>query len=175
MKIISFIFTTLFLSLCTLLGLVIYLLWHYGKELPDYRQLSKYEPSIVTRVHAGNGALLAEYAKQKRVFVPINVIPKKIIDAFLSAEDKDFYDHFGIDLLAITRALATNILSYHENKRHIYCPPQNVSIDGKRVMLLLPNFLVEAEKGNTKFNKFSGNTPLSAAVPILLIHTYPCS
>ena len=77
MKIISFIFTTLFLSLCTFLGLVIYLLWHYGKELPDYRQLSKYEPSIVTRVHAGNGALLAEYAKQKRVFVPINVIPKK--------------------------------------------------------------------------------------------------
>ena len=117
MKIISFIFTTLFLLFFTLLGLVIYLLWHYGKELPDYRQLSKYEPSIVTRVHAGNGALLAEYAKQKRVFVPINVIPKKIIDAFLSAEDKDFYIHFGIDLQATLRAVIINLKNYGTGRR----------------------------------------------------------
>ena len=117
MKIISFIITTLFLLFFTILGLVIYLLWHYGKELPDYRQLSKYEPSVVTRVHAGNGALLAEYAKQKRVFVPINVIPKKIIDAFLSAEDKDFYNHFGIDLQATFRAVIINLKNYGTSRR----------------------------------------------------------
>ena len=64
---------------------------------------------MVTRIHAGNGALLAEYAIQKRVFVPISVIPKKVIHAFISAEDKDFYDHFGIDLKATLRAFITNI------------------------------------------------------------------
>ncbi len=94
MRLLTFIFTTLFLLVFTTLGLIIYLLWHYGKELPDYRQLAKYEPSVVTRVHAGNGALLSEYSVQKRVFVPIEVIPKNIINAFLSAEDKDFFRHF---------------------------------------------------------------------------------
>ena len=112
MRIISFIFTFFFFFFFTGLGLIIYLLWHYGKELPDYRQLSKYEPSVVTRVHAGNGALLAEYAKQKRVFVPINVIPTKIINAFLSAEDKDFYKHFGLDLQATLRAVIVNVKNY---------------------------------------------------------------
>ena len=52
-----------------LFGIVLYILWHFGKDLPDYRQLAKYEPSVVTRVHAGNGALLTEYSKQKRVFM----------------------------------------------------------------------------------------------------------
>ena len=109
MRIISFLFTFFFFFFFTGLGLIIYMLWHYGKELPDYRQLSQYEPSVVTRVHAGNGALLAEYAKQKRVFVPINVIPTKIINAFLSAEDKDFYKHFGLDLQATLRAVIVNL------------------------------------------------------------------
>ena len=88
------------------------MLWHYGKDLPEYRKLAKYEPSVVTRVHAGNGALLVEFAKQKRVFVPIDVIPQKIINAFLSAEDKDFYNHFGIDLQATLRALIVNVKNY---------------------------------------------------------------
>ena len=72
--------------------------WHFGRDLPDHGQLAKYEPPVLTRVHAGNGALLAEFATQKRVFVPINAIPKPVVYAFLSAEDKGFYDHFGIDL-----------------------------------------------------------------------------
>ena len=85
--------------------------------MPDYRQLSKYEPSIVSRVHAGNGALLKEYSIERRVFVPVDVIPKKIISAFLSAEDKDFYHHFGVDLQAISRALITNFKNYGKGKR----------------------------------------------------------
>ncbi len=117
MKIITFILTTSFLLFFTILGLFIYLLWHYGKELPDYRQLAKYEPSVVTRVHAGDGALLSEYSIQKRVFVPIEVIPKNIINAFLSAEDKDFFKHFGLDLKAAFRAAIINIKNYGSGRR----------------------------------------------------------
>merc|ERR1711988_2100179 len=104
-------YITFFVSIL-LLGAFFYILWHFGKGLPDYRQLSKYEPSVVTRVHAANGALLKEYSVQQRVFVPIDVIPKIIISAFLSAEDKHFYDHIGIDVQAITRALITNFKNY---------------------------------------------------------------
>merc|ERR1711988_26073 len=78
-----------------------------------------YEPSVVSRVYAGNGALLKEYSTERRVFVPIGVIPKKIISAFLSAEDKDFYEHIGVDLQAITRALITNFKNYGKGKRLI--------------------------------------------------------
>ena len=117
MKIFTFIFTTLFFISILLVGAFFYILWHFGKDLPDYRQLSKYEPSVVSRVHAGNGALLKEYSTERRVFVPIDVIPKKIISAFLSAEDKDFYEHIGVDLQAITRALITNLKNYGKGKR----------------------------------------------------------
>ncbi len=117
MRTISFLLTSIFLLIFTGFGLIIYVLWHYGKELPEYRKLAKYEPSVVTRIHAGNGALLAEFAKQKRVFVPIDVIPQKIINAFLSAEDKDFYEHFGLDLQATFRAILINIKNYGSGKR----------------------------------------------------------
>ena len=116
MKIFTFIFTTLFFISILLVGAFFYILWHFGKDLPDYRQLSKYEPSVVSRVHAGNGALLKEYSTERRVFVPIDVIPKKIISAFLSAEDKDFYEHIGVDLQAIIRALMTNFKNYGKGK-----------------------------------------------------------
>ena len=112
-----FIFTSLFFISIFLVGIFFYVLWHFGKDLPDYRQLSKYEPSVVSRVYAGNGALLKEYSTERRVFVPIDVIPKKIISAFLSAEDKDFYKHIGVDLQAITRALMTNLKNYGKGKR----------------------------------------------------------
>ena len=117
MKIFTFIFTTLFFISILLVGAFFYILWHFGKDLPDYRQLSKYEPSVVSRVHAGNGALLKEYSTERRVFVPIDVIPKNIISAFLSAEDKDFYKHIGVDFQAITRALITNLKNYGKGKR----------------------------------------------------------
>ena len=117
MKIFTFIFTSLFFISILFVGAFFYILWHFGKDLPDYRQLSKYEPSVVSRVHAGNGALLKEYSIERRVFVPIDVIPKKIISAFLSAEDKDFYNHIGVDIQAITRALITNFKNYGKGKR----------------------------------------------------------
>src|ERR1700730_3323446 len=68
-------------------------IWHFGRDLPDYQQLAHYQPPIATRVHAGNGRLLAEYATERRVFVPVKAIPKLVVNAFLSAEDKNFYNH----------------------------------------------------------------------------------
>lgn len=85
---------------------------HYARDLPDYGQLAQYDPPTVTRLYAADGRLLAEYATEKRVFVPLAAIPKRVISAFLAAEDKNFYEHAGIDLIGIGRAVYTNILNY---------------------------------------------------------------
>ena len=98
---------------------VLWIFWVYGKGLPDYQQLANYEPPVVTRVHAGNGALLAEYASEKRLFVPVEAIPPRLIQAFISAEDKAFYDHFGVDLRALARAVITNIVNYGSGRRPV--------------------------------------------------------
>jgi penicillin-binding protein 1A len=97
----------------------IWLFYHYGRDLPDYAQLADYQPPMVTRMHAGDGRLLAEFAKGKRVFVPINAMPKLVIKAFLSAEDKTFYDHPGIDIPGIIRAMMTNISRMGSNRRPV--------------------------------------------------------
>ena len=83
--------------------------YHFGRGLPDYRQLADYEPPVTTRVHAGDGRLLAEYAVQKRVFVPIRAMPLRVINAFLAAEDAYFYSHPGVNLLSVFRAAVTNL------------------------------------------------------------------
>src|SRR5665213_1290662 len=70
---------------------------HYSEGLPDYRALADYQPKVVTRIHAGDGELLAEFSTEKRIFVPIHSIPKLVKDAFISAEDKNFYRHNGVD------------------------------------------------------------------------------
>ena len=80
------------------------LLWHFSKDLPDYSQLQDYEPPVMTRVHATDGALVAEYATQRRLYIPIQAVPKMVINAFLAAEDKNFYDHNGLDFQGIARA-----------------------------------------------------------------------
>src|SRR5260370_3477543 len=74
------------------------LLWHYSKSLPDYSQLQDYEPAVMTRVHASDGSLLAEYARERRLYIPIQAVPKLVINAFIAAEDKNFYEHAGIDI-----------------------------------------------------------------------------
>jgi penicillin-binding protein 1A len=81
-----------------------YLLFEASKELPDYESLARYEPPVMTRIHAHDGSLIAEYARERRIFVPINTIPKRVIAAFLSAEDARFYEHGGIDLQGVARA-----------------------------------------------------------------------
>ncbi len=83
-----------------------YLLWQASQDLPDYESLAKYEPPVMTRFHAHDGSLIAEYARERRIFVPVNVIPKRVIAAFLSAEDSRFYEHGGIDFQSVGRAAA---------------------------------------------------------------------
>ena len=85
-----------------------YFVWKYSKELPDYEQLAKYEPPIMTRLHANDGRLIAEYAKERRLFLPIQAVPKRVIQAFTSAEDKNFYEHGGLDFGGIARAALSN-------------------------------------------------------------------
>jgi penicillin-binding protein 1A len=93
--------------------------WHFSRDLPDYQQLADYEPPIVTRVHAGDGRLLAEYASERRVFVPFTAIPPRVVDAFLAAEDKNFYSHPGVDLQSIVRAALTNFEHVGSNRRPV--------------------------------------------------------
>jgi penicillin-binding protein 1A len=80
------------------------LIWHYSRDLPDYSQLQDYEPAVMTRVHAADGALLGEYSKERRLYLPIQAVPKLVINAFLAAEDKSFYQHGGIDYQGMARA-----------------------------------------------------------------------
>src|SRR5215469_2229985 len=91
----------------------------YTADLPDYTQLAKYDPPVVTRVLAGDGRLLAEYAIEKRVYLPIGSIPKRVINAFLAAEDKSFYSHPGIDVQGILRAGFTNLMNVGSARRPI--------------------------------------------------------
>ncbi len=78
---------------------------HYGDDIPDYKSLKTYEPDVVTRVYTGDGQLMAEFATEKRIFIPIEVIPDRVIQAFISAEDKNFYDHKGLDYFGIAKAI----------------------------------------------------------------------
>jgi penicillin-binding protein 1A len=92
-------------------GALAYFYWHYSKDLPDHAALEKYEPPVMTRVHAADGSLIAEYARERRLYLPIQAVPKLVIGAFLSAEDKNFYKHIGIDPEGIVRALVNNLRS----------------------------------------------------------------
>ena len=94
-----------------------YLWITYGRDLPDYRQLANYAPPTTTRVYGGDGRLLAEYAREKRIFVPIGAIPDQVKEAFVSAEDKNFYHHFGIDPVGIARTAVANIERLQSNRR----------------------------------------------------------
>ena len=92
-------------------------LWYFSSDLPDYKILSNYKPPISSRVHSGEGLLIAEYALQKRLFIPYDSIPKKVIYSFLSAEDKNFFFHPGVDAKSITRAIIKNVKNIYSTKR----------------------------------------------------------
>ncbi len=83
---------------------------HYSENLPNYQQLKEYNPIITSRLYASDGSLISEFAKEKRIFVPIQNIPNHVIKAFLAAEDANFYNHSGIDPLAILRTSFRNVL-----------------------------------------------------------------
>ena len=101
------------------IGAFVGLLYYFGRGLPDYHTLAGYEPPIVTRAYASDGRLLAEFATQKRVFVPISTVPPLVIHAFLSSEDKNFYTHPGIDIVGIVRAAAINFSHLGQRRRRM--------------------------------------------------------
>ena len=92
-------------------------LWYFSIGLPDYKKLSNYQPPISSRVYSTNNRLIAEYAVEKRLFIPYEAIPDKVINAFLSAEDKNFFSHPGIDAKGILRAVFKNIKNISQNRR----------------------------------------------------------
>jgi penicillin-binding protein 1A len=118
-------------------GAVAGLIWHFSKDLPDYSQLQDYEPPVMTRVHATDGSLLGEYAKERRLYLPIQAVPKLVINAFLAAEDKNFYEHGGIDYTGMARAGLVYLQNYGSNRR-----PQGASTITQQVA---KNFLLTNE------------------------------
>src|SRR5215813_7414528 len=112
-------------------------IWHFSKDLPDYSQLQDYEPPIMTRIHASDGSLLGEYAKERRLYLPIQAVPKLVINCFLAAEDKNFYEHGGIDYSGMARAALLYAQNYGSNRR-----PQGASTITQQVA---KNFLLNNE------------------------------
>ncbi len=102
-----------------LMGLLFMLstFWYFSSDLPDHKKLTNYKHPISSRVHSGEGQLIAEYALQKRLFIPYDSVQKKIIYSFLSAEDKNFFSHPGIDAKSITRAIIKNLKNIFSEKR----------------------------------------------------------
>ena len=86
-------------------------------DLPNYDVLAKYEPPVMTRVHAADGQLVAEYARERRLYLPIQAIPDRVKAAFLSAEDKNFYEHAGLDYYGMIRAIVQNVRAYGSGDR----------------------------------------------------------
>jgi penicillin-binding protein 1A len=115
----GYLFGVILLGSLIAAGGAIWVFWEFGRDLPDYRQLANYSPAVTTRVHAGDGSLLAEYAVERRVFVPVSTMPKQVINAFLSAEDQNFYRHPGVDAIGVARAVVTNVKNYGKGRRPV--------------------------------------------------------
>ena len=131
-----------FLSTCFFFAVIAFVLlitsvWQISQELPDYRQLADYAPPITTRLYAGDGQVLMEYASEKRLFVPEEKIPSLVKQAFISAEDKNFYHHFGVDFSGVIRAVLTNLKHVGSHRR-----PAGASTITQQVA---KNFLLSSE------------------------------
>ena len=89
----------IFISILVFICIAGYILWDYSPELPSYEKIKKYQPNLSSRVYTSDGLLLEKFFVQERIFVPINRIPKKLVKAFLAAEDKKFYSHLNYNLI----------------------------------------------------------------------------
>ncbi|MDR2098708.1 MAG: penicillin-binding protein 1A [Rickettsiales bacterium] len=131
-----------FFSLFCLFSLF-FVFMRYGVNLPDYNQLADYKPPITSRFYAGDGSLLTEYATEQRIFVPLREIPPNLVNAFISAEDKNFWSHSGIDIVGIIRAIITNIHNKLTGSRRI--------VGGSTItQQVAKNFFLTAEQSFTR-------------------------
>jgi len=106
------------LSFLLLMGFLIFsILWTYSNNIPDYKFLKNYKPPVSSKVYSGDGELVADFSKEKRIFIPYNSIPKNVINSFLSAEDKNFFSHPGVDAKGVLRAAVNNISNIILSKR----------------------------------------------------------
>ena len=111
------VFSLLFIFV--LIGSSLYILWKFSPELPSYNEIKDYNPNLTSRVFTSDGLILDKYFIEERIFVPIDRVPKSLINAFISAEDKNFFNHIGVDFVAIFRASLTNIMNKFSNRRMI--------------------------------------------------------
>lgn len=131
-------FGTLCLGMVFAALAVVLVIQHYSADLPSTDQLSNYNPAVVTRLYAGDGKLMAEYAKEKRFFLPLSAIPQKLQQAFIAAEDKNFYSHQGVDMMGTARAMRNNLLNV--GKGHSLAGGSTIT------QQVVKNFLLSSEK-----------------------------
>ncbi|MEM1139851.1 MAG: transglycosylase domain-containing protein, partial [Pseudomonadota bacterium] len=117
---------------------VLFTYFKWASELPDHTSLAQYAPPVTTRIHAGDGTLIAEYARERRLFVPIKGMPDTVTEAFTSAEDKSFFDHQGVDMRGVVRATLSNVSNYLNDRR----------LEGASTITqqVAKNFLLSSEK-----------------------------
>ena len=107
-----------FIAFCTIIFISIFsILWLFSNDIPDYKFLKSYKPPVSSKVYSGDGVIVADFSKEKRIFIPYNSIPKTVINSFLSAEDKNFFSHPGVDAKGVLRAFVNNISNLLTSKR----------------------------------------------------------
>jgi len=107
---------SLIISLIVFIG-IFGILWSFSNKIPDYKFLKNYKPPVSSKMYSGNGDLVADFSKEKRIFIPYSAIPKKVINSFLSAEDKNFFSHPGVDAKGVLRATVNNVKNIITSKR----------------------------------------------------------
>ena len=112
----NLVFSVFFLIILSIISIVV-ILWTYSNELPDYKFLKNYKPPVSSKLYSGEGELVIDFATEKRIFIPYNSIPKIVINSFLSAEDKNFFNHPGVDAKGVLRAIYNNIYNILGSKR----------------------------------------------------------
>ena len=112
----NFLISTLLLVVLIFIALLA-ILWSYSNKLPDYKFLKNYKPPVSSKLYSGDGELVIDFSSEKRIFIPFNSIPEKVINSFLSAEDKNFFNHPGVDAKGVVRAFYNNIFNLISSKR----------------------------------------------------------
>lgn len=137
-RILQWLFTTALLGFIFAAVAVMLVIQHFSAALPSTDQLNNYNPPVVTRLYAADGKLMAEYAKEKRFFLPLSAIPQHVQQAFISAEDKNFYSHQGVDMTGTARAIRNNFLNI--GKGHSLAGGSTIT------QQVVKNFLLTSEK-----------------------------
>ncbi len=112
----NFFILLIIISLIVFIG-IFGILWSFSNKIPDYKFLKNYKPPVSSKMYSGNGDLVADFSKEKRIFIPYSAIPEKVINAFLSAEDKNFFSHPGVDAKGVIRATVNNVKNIVTSKR----------------------------------------------------------